>query len=227
MSKKLLVSLAAGCLALLGCLLISKAVAAPSNTIVLSQGNFTTLVGEVSAESVDEIIKDIQKADSSKPFYLYINSPGGEVVAGNRLVEYLKISPNVEVIIQVAASMAAVLTESVQKRHMTQTGFLMFHHIQLAVQGDIDQVESRTAFARELQEMLEIVVSERLGIDVEKWRDLVGFELFLNFWSAKKLNAIDDLVTISCSKDLIGKVKTVREMTMIGPREVEIPLCPL
>ena len=193
MSKKLLVSLAAGCLALLGCLLISKAVAAPSNTIVLSQGNFTTLVGEVSAESVDEIIKDIQKADSSKPFYLYINSPGGEVVAGNRLVEYLKISPNVEVIIQVAASMAAVLTESVQKRHMTQTGFLMFHHIQLAVQGDIDQVESRTAFARELQEMLEIVVSERLGIDVEKWRDLVGFELFLNFWSAKKLNAIDIL----------------------------------
>lgn len=227
MSKKLLISLAIGFLAILGCLAISKAVALTGNLIVLTSNNFTALVGEISAGSVDDVIKDIQKADSDKPFFLFINSPGGEVIAGNRLVEYLKVSPNVEVVVQTAASMAAVITESVQKRHMSQTGFLMFHHIQTNVQGDIDQVESRVKFARELQDALERVVAGRLGISPEKWRGLVGFELFLNFWSAKKLNAIDDMVLVSCNKDLIGKVRTIREMTIVGPRETEVPLCPL
>ena len=197
-------------------------------TMILNGSNFTSLVGEVNDASVTAVINDINNADPSKVFYLYIDSPGGEVIAGNRLVEFLQgTDVKVEVIAQTAASMAAVITESVKVRHMTSTGFLMFHHIQGGASGDIEQVKARVKFAEELQAILYKIVATRLGVSIEEITRLIGFEWFLNSDSALKANAIDDVVKVRCDNSITKLKKKVQVPTPFGYAEREVPVCPL
>ena len=197
--------------------------------IVLTEANSTQLVGEVTDASIQAVIDDISRADPSKPYYLYLRSPGGEILAGNRLVEFLKGTEiQVEVIVQEAASMAAVITESVKVRHITSTGFVMFHHAQLGVQGDIDQVAARVGFAQQLQEVLDEGIAERMGLSIEEFKKKEGFEWFLNSHRALKENAIDDVVVVSCDPSMKGKQRDAVGVGLFGVPTHELrPVCPL
>ena len=202
-------------------------------TIVLNSTNFISLNSEVDGLSVDKLIAEINKRKPGETLYIYVNSPGGSILDGNRLIEVLRSTDvNVEVVVQEAASMAAVIVEIAKVRHITKTGFLMFHHAQTQVSGDIEQVKARVNFTYQLQSILYDLVSERLGISKAKLIKKIGFEWFLNSTEALKENAVDDIVKVKCDQSILGvSVKTTKLLSAPGLQSMQVDtnelLCPL
>jgi len=203
--------------------------------VVLTTTNFVSMDFEVNMETVEYVILKLEALDKSKPRYLYIRSPGGEVIAGTRLVEYLRSEDGkgVVAIAQFSASMAFVTLQASETRLITRTGVLMSHGISGGVQGNIEQIERQVDFMRKLENMLLDLIAERLGITRDELRAKHNPE----FWmvgsdEALKFNAVDGVASVTCSTEVKNsKLKGVAVVVENGKpvlKEVEVgPLCPL
>jgi len=203
--------------------------------VVLTTDNFVSMDFEVNMESVEYVILKLDSLDKSKPRYLYIRSPGGEVIAGTRLVEYLRSEDGkgVVAIAQFSASMAFVTLQASETRLITRTGVLMSHGISGGVQGNIEQIEKQLDFMRKLENMLLDLIADRIGITREELREkhtpewwIVGAD------EAVKANAVDGVASVTCSTEVKNsKLKGVAVSFENGKpvlKEVEVgPLCPL
>lgn len=90
------------------------------------------LVGEVNAESSNELIKKLmylEQEDRESAVTIYINSPGGEVVSGLAVYDYIRLmeAPVDTVCIGTAASMGAILFLAGRERKMLRHTRLMIH----------------------------------------------------------------------------------------------------
>jgi ATP-dependent protease ClpP protease subunit len=190
---------------------------------------------EVNMDTVEYVILKLDSLDKSKPRYLYIRSPGGEVIAGTRLVEYLRSEDGkgVVAIAQFSASMAFVTLQASETRLITRTGVLMSHGISGGIQGNIEQIEKQLDFMRKLENMLLDLIADRIGITREELKEkhtpewwIVGAD------EAVKANAVDGVASVTCSTEVKNsKLKGVAvsfENNKIVLKEVEVgPLCPL
>lgn len=89
------------------------------------------LVGEITPESANELIKKLIYLDSKDlgEITLYINSPGGEVMSGLAVYDYIKVmkSPVRTVCIGDAASMGAIIFLAGEKREMLSHARILIH----------------------------------------------------------------------------------------------------
>lgn len=90
------------------------------------------LVDKVDAESANELIKKLmylEREDRSGEITLYVNSPGGEVISGLAVYDYIQLmeAPVNTVCIGTAASMGAILFLAGRERMMLKHTRLMIH----------------------------------------------------------------------------------------------------
>ncbi len=90
------------------------------------------LTEEVNTETSVQLIKELmvlEKLDSMKEVTLYINSPGGEVISGMAVYDYIQMmkAPVKTVCIGTAASMGAMIFLAGDKREMLPHTRLMIH----------------------------------------------------------------------------------------------------
>lgn len=206
-----------------------------AQNIVLTTDNFVAMDFEVSGASVEYTILKLDALDHSKPRYLFIRSPGGEVIAGTRLVEYLRSEDGkgVVAIAQFAASMAFVTLQASETRLITRTGVLMSHGISGGAQGNIAEIEKQVDFMRKLENMLLDLIADRLGLS----RDALRAKHNPEWWlvgadEATKANAVDGVASVTCSTEVKkSKLKVIIATLENGKqvlKEVEAgPLCPL
>lgn len=166
--------------------------------VVLTVDNTATLTTAVTDTSVNYAIDTLDSLDKTKPRYLLIESPGGEVIAGLNLVEYLRsdAGKGVICIANKAASMAFVTLQSCETRLVTQTTLLMSHGVSGGLSGDLHTIEQQLKFMEQLENMLFNLIANRLGITVEALKAkqrpewwMVGSE------EALKNNAADGVVS--------------------------------
>ena len=104
--------------------------------------------GDVTQESCDIVIAQLLYLDSVKPgmdIEMYINSHGGDVIAGLGLVDTMDfISSNVNTTcVGMAASMGAVLLSNGAKghRYILKHGRVMIHSVSSGMQGHSKELE--------------------------------------------------------------------------------------
>ncbi len=92
------------------------------------------LVGEVNDESCNQLIKQLlfmEAEDDTRPIFLYINSPGGDVTSGLAVYDTLRLmrSPVTAVVTGIAASMASIIMLGCDKdrRFMLPSSRIMIH----------------------------------------------------------------------------------------------------
>ena len=89
------------------------------------------LVGEINANTSDELIQKLMHLDMKDlgEITLYINSPGGEVMSGLAVYDYIKImkSPVKTVCVGDAASMGAIIFLAGEKREMLPHSRILIH----------------------------------------------------------------------------------------------------
>ncbi|MDE6592774.1 MAG: ATP-dependent Clp protease proteolytic subunit [Oscillospiraceae bacterium] len=129
------------------------------------------LVGEINPETANELIKKLMYIDKKDlgEVTIYINSPGGEVMSGLAVYDYIKImkSPVKTVCIGDAASMAAIIFLAGEKREMLPHSRILIHdpsYGHLDVSGKKPhEIQRGVDSLNKVRETLAEIISEKTG----------------------------------------------------------------
>lgn len=202
--------------------------------IVLSKENTAVLRGPVNSSSVADVmlqLSELNKSGSdSEPIYLILNTPGGSVMDGLNLIEYMNsLRRPVHSISIFAASMGFHILQNSGKRYVTKYGTIMSHRARGGFNGDIpQQVKSRFKHITDLLEKMdEQVISRTNGkFSKESYSELIRDEYWAVGNNAVKDGFADDVAKVKCDASLNGTTEK-QLMTFFGSLTVSFANCPL
>lgn len=213
--------------------LFSSVANADLRTIVLSPSNTITLRGAVDDRSVSkaqsEFIELLKKRGANTPIYIVLDTPGGSVVAGESLIEFLSGFSNVHTITIFAASMGSSIVQALPgKRLMLRNGVQMFHRASIGMPPtEMEKVKSILDFYMQMVRDMEERSSKRIGISLPVYQAKVADEWWLTAKQAIKENVADEIVKVRCTPSLINKAEEVEYQTFFGSVVITYSGCPL
>ncbi len=170
------------------------------------------LVDAVDAASANELIKQLmylEQEDSSEPVMLYINSPGGEVISGLAVYDYIQLmeAPVNTVCIGIAASMGAILFLAGENRRMLPHTRLMIHDPSFGshniggrkpheIQQELDKLN-------ETKEALAKIISEKTGKSLEEIYEVTAEDTYYSAEEAVAFGLATKIITDT--RDLKGE----------------------
>lgn len=215
-------------------ILLSFNLLAAEKEILLTSKNTVTLRGPVTRESVGEVMHELnalaKEGETSEPIYLILNTPGGSVLAGLDLIEFMnKLRRPVFSIAKYAASMGFHILQNSPRRYVTKYATLMSHRASGGFQGDIpQQVSSRLKHVIDLVEKMDEQVISRTNGKYTKssYAELIRDEYYAVGTNAIEDRFADEVVSLKCDASLDGLVeKTVQ--SFIFSFKVKLSKCPL
>lgn len=217
-------------------LILSVITNAQSLHINLTQQNTVTIRNEINDEVVTKASKELsnlitKRGKQNYKIYLVLDTPGGSIDSGLNFIEFAKTLPNVETLTIFAASMGSAIVEALPgKRNILSTGILMFHRARGGVQGQFEsgELETRLDLYKRLVRSMEQTNSSRMSMSLEMYKLAVKDELWILGSEAIRAKAADNVVTVSCSSELIAENKT--ETFLIGGMfavRVDFSACPI
>lgn len=200
--------------------------------VVLSESNTVVFRSEVNATSVGraqhELLKKSAKLPSREPIYLVLDTPGGDIVSGNQLIDTAKgLGRPVHTITIFAASMGFNFVQRLSNRYILPSGTLMAHRARVSgIEGQVPG-EAITSLASVLKVVtrMEEQNAGRLGITFDDYTKLVKDEYWVDGEDSLRQGAADNLAAIKCDKSLQGETRETF-YTMWGPITVVWDKCP-
>lgn len=161
-------------------------------------------VTEASANRVVDDFRFLSESDNKEPIMFYIDSPGGLVFDGLKIIDAMAASGREVHTVNVsqAASMAAFIFSHGNKRIMLPNSVLMFHYASGGYNGSINQISARLNLLERVMTRLEQQVATRSGIPLEELKRQESSELWI-------------LADEALEKKLTDEVKAVYYPTMI------------
>jgi ATP-dependent protease ClpP protease subunit len=201
-------------------------------SINLSERNTVVYRSDVSAISAarlqNEVLKKSRNLPKGAPLYLVLDTPGGDIMAGNQFIDLAKsLGRPVHTITIFAASMGFNIAQRLDTRYILPSGTLMAHRAYVAgVEGQIPgEFLTAAATLYRLVTKMEKQNAQRLGISPEEYTALVKDEYWVDGEDAVRQGAADRLVSLQCDSSLDGSYyETV--MTFFGPVTLEWAKCP-
>lgn len=161
------------------------------------------LTEEVDAATSNELLKQLmilERQDSKKEITLYINSPGGEVISGLAVYDFISLmkSPVRTVCTGTAASMGAILFLAGKKRLMLPHTRLMIHDPSYSrndiggkkpheIQHELDKLnETREALAR--------IIAEKTGKTIDEVYAVTASDTFYSAEEAIEFGLATDVL---------------------------------
>ena len=152
------------------------------------------LVGEINSDTASKLIQKLMYLDSKdlEEITLYINSPGGEVMSGLAVYDYIKImkSPVRTVTIGDAASMGAIIFLAGEKRDMLPHTRILIHdpsYGHLDVSGKKPhEIQRGVDSLNKIRETLAEIISEKTNKSLD---EIYGITAEDNYFTAEE--AID------------------------------------
>lgn len=208
--------------------------------ITLKKGNFLSIDDKINDKNVNLWIRNISSINNN-PIYIYIDSPGGSVDSGLKLINtfkyYQSLNKSFDCIAQNAYSMAFYIFQNCDRRFITQSSTLMQHQISLGnAKGQLKNLNNYINLINDISENLDEFTFNRLNITREEYQLKVLTDWWLYGDNILKYNAADSYVLIGCDKDLYDKKIPYEESTLSideeGMLEVKTiqkykDLCPL
>lgn len=191
--------------------------------IDLTKANVTYLTTEVNAMSVDVVINDINgfNAKNNKPIYLLLDTPGGSVIDGGRLISTIQASKNpvYAVCMQLCASMGFMILEHSHQRMGVSRAILMGHpaSIGMILQAELDKAVSRLSFLKRYVDKMDAFIANRAGIPVDKFKAMTSQELWIDSEDALEMKLLDSVVAVilpSMSEINLGNNKLKEALKM-------------
>lgn len=151
------------------------------------------LTTQVDCDTANELIKQLmilEKLDNTEEITLYINSPGGEVVSGLAVYDYIQLmkAPVRTVCIGTAASMGAILFLAGQKREMLAHTRLMIHDPAYGG-GDMagkkpHELQIYVDKLKQSQEIIAGIIAEKTGRSLEEVYEKTREDSYFNVTEA-------------------------------------------
>lgn len=170
-----------------------------------------------------------QNLAASEPIYLFLDTPGGSIDAGNEMITNLiGLKQKVHTITNFAASMGFITAQSLGTRYILPNGILMSHRASGGAEGQIPgELNTRVNFFTEMLDAQDEVISARVKLTKTNYQKLVVNEYWTYGAKAVRSNMADKVILVRCNKELSeGKVEETVN-TFFGPVIVTYSTCPL
>lgn len=213
------------CIYLLGSLLSAEAV-----LIELKKDNFVSLRETIDQEVSSRLLAKLNAIETKHDtLYLYINSPGGDVMAGFEVINYIKSlqerSKQIICIGHNAMSMAFAIFQYCTQRYILYSSTLMQHQMSLQVKGKLYDINSRMNYLNSIEHTINQAQATRLNMTLDTFTQLIQNDWWLYADDIIQHKAADKLVSIYCSFDNYDENVVVQ--TMFGDVHVKYSACPL
>lgn len=157
----------------------------------------------VNGQSVSKCMTQLdvwKRVDPGCPITIVFNSPGGGVIDGMALFDYIlqlrasghKVTTKA---MGFAASMAGILLQAGDVRQMGREAYLLIHEISTVTGGTMGQIEDEVTFLKKIQSRIVDIFAERAKISrarIEKgWKRK---DWWLDSTEALKLGFVDEIV---------------------------------
>lgn len=167
----------------------------------LSQERIIFLGQEVTDSLANRIVAYLlylNSDDSSKPIYIYINSPGGSVTAGMAIydtMQYIK-AEIVTICVGQAASMGAFLLASGSKgkRLALPHARIMIHQPLGGARGQATDIDIEAKEILRVRQNLNEILAHRTGQTIEKIQKDTDRDYFMSAAEAKEYGLIDQVI---------------------------------
>lgn len=199
----------------------------------LNKNNTLILRGPVTAISVAKLQQQAaelsSKLSASQDIYLVLDTPGGSVVDGMFLIDFLKALPQkIHTVNLFAASMGFQIAMNLNKRYTLTAATYMSHRASIrGLGGEIDgELDVRYANIKRMIYYMENIAANRMGIDVNTYRGLIRDEYWVNGFDSVNEKVADEVIFAKCDKSLDGSYEE-EVRTMFGTFKVTLANCPL
>ena len=164
------------------------------------------LTEEVTAETTNSLLKQLmylEQTEDDSEITLYINSPGGDVVSGLAIYDYISLmkKPVNPVCTGTAASMGAILFLAGKKRSMLPHTKLMIHDPSFGggsfTGKKSHEIQRKLDDLNESREILARIISDRTGKSLEEVYEVTAEDTFFNADEAIKFGLATDIFTNS------------------------------
>lgn len=219
---------------ILAVLLVASSISA-SATINLTTKNTALFKGEVNEDSTNlaanKLMKLVQqRGKQNYPIYLVMDSPGGSIDAGEDFIQLVKTIPNLHTITMFAASMASAIVQALPgTRYTVENGVYMYHRAKGQVGGQFEtgELETRLALYKNIVRQMERRNANRLRMSLSVYKKKVKDEMWHYGYDAVIQNSADEVVDITCSKQLLEASDTMLLDLGLLQIKVSYSSCPL
>ena len=163
---------------------------------------FYDTVSEKSVKACIDTLSKWSRKSKGKPIKIILNSPGGNVIDGLALYDYLRLIANKHrhhitvAVLGQGASMAGILLCAGDKRIIGNSGFILIHEITSASWGSMGAVADDVAFTGMLWDRLTSILASRSKLSVEEIkRKAHRRDWWLSAQSALELGFVDEIIT--------------------------------
>lgn len=180
-------------------------------TIVLNEANTVSLNVAIDSNSASEtqlqLMKKASHLPSSAPLYLILNSPGGSIVDGEKIIETAQGLPNpIHTISIFSASMSFIISQYLDRRLIVESGTMMSHRAYAeGIGGQIPgNLVTRTLGLLSAITQMDTAVAKRVGMAVTNYQEMIRDEAWLRGQEAVNYHFADEVVRIQCDRSLSG-----------------------
>ena len=193
-----------------------------SKTIQLNSTNVLTIRGTIDDAVANKFVYDLNKDINRGSKYLYLDTNGGSVSAGARIVDEVE-KYKLKCIAHKAYSMGFVILQACSKRYVTPYSSVMQHQISYGVANEKAKVESYVNFVDQVGEKLDKMQAKKIGLEYETFKKKTYNDWWLSGDNIVLENVADEMVNVKCSKRLTNTNYTLRN----GYQDFIYSSCPL
>ena len=168
----------------------------------LMDRRIVVLGDEVTDESATRVVSQLLVLSADDPdsdICLYVNSPGGSVLAGLAIYDIMQLIPNdvATVAIGLAASMGQVLLcgGAPGKRFALPNAQVLMHEGSAGLGGAAADVEIQAAHLRSTLDRMRTIIAEHTGRDLDEVIADVGRDRWFDAAEAREYGFVDRVVS--------------------------------
>jgi ATP-dependent protease ClpP protease subunit len=203
-----------------------------AKTILLTEDNHVVIREQITSKSTTKAANELAMKclKSKRDLYLYLYSPGGDVLAGDEFIGFVKGLPcKVHTISSFAASMAYIIAQNLDNRYVIDSSQMMSHEATAGLgRNTLNNLKTLLKYFEDLIYKIDVNVSKRLNMSVEKYQDMIrGKDLWLTGDAAVANGHADMKVNVKCSNELLKKETVEQVRQLFGSATVTFSACPL
>ncbi len=156
--------------------------------------------GQVDDAMASVVVSALQYLDAQEPgkeIKMYINSPGGSVIAGLAMYDAMRAikSPVTTVVSGYAASMGSILLAGGDKRYATKNARVMIHQPSGGGRGTATDTRTNQELIEDMWDQLTQIYVDHTGVPHEVWDELLqSGDVWLNVDQAMELGLVQKVV---------------------------------